>query len=230
MWHLIKSAIPYKSRNIPLLLELFCRYCVVSAIHTVALDDSVVSISSNILNIHFVIKNPCLDISCYNIYSLVIFLASTYFVLLVTHRTLLTPVLTMVFLDFHPAFWCRTVCFANNPGWCFHAPPRTARSGSTTKTKLNISHRIFIPERTCPSPHGDPSAAGLYATQYPLPASKQNNCAQTLSSLKHALVPRSFRHCASNVSNFPGRTRGKLSSSWGALNRQVAVSPLRNNL
>lgn len=28
---------------------------------------------------------------------------------------------------------------------------------------------------TCPSPQGDPSAAGLYATQYPEPASKQNS-------------------------------------------------------
>lgn len=47
---------------------------------------------------------------------------------------------------------------------------------------------------TWPSPQGDPSAAGLYATQYPLAASKQNNWEQTRSSLKHALVPLSRLH------------------------------------
>lgn len=43
---------------------------------------------------------------------------------------------------------------------------------------------------------------------------------------KHALVPRSFRHCASRVNSFPGNILGKDSSSCGELNRQVAVSPL----
>lgn len=44
---------------------------------------------------------------------------------------------------------------------------------------------------------------------------------------KHALVPRSFLHWASRVSSFPGNILGKDSSSWGELNRHVAVSPLR---
>ena len=34
---------------------------------------------------------------------------------------------------------------------------------------------------------------------------------------KQALVPRSFRHCASNDNNFPGKTLGSASSSCGAL-------------
>lgn len=80
---------------------------------------------------------------------------------------------------------------------------------------------------TDPSPHGEPSAAGRYATQYPLAASKQNNCAQTRSSLKHADVPRSRRHCASNESSVPGSALPSASSSCGALCKQLAVSPLQ---
>jgi hypothetical protein len=43
---------------------------------------------------------------------------------------------------------------------------------------------------------------------------------------KQADVPRSIRHWASRLSSFPGNTRGSTASSWGLLNRQVAVSPL----
>lgn len=41
-------------------------------------------------------------------------------------------------------------------------------------------------------------------------------------------MPRSLRHWASNVSSFPGSTRGSDSSSWGELYKQVAVSPLES--
>ena len=45
---------------------------------------------------------------------------------------------------------------------------------------------------------------------------------------KQALVPLSFLHWASRLSNLPGRTRGRDSSSCGELYRHVAVSPLKN--
>lgn len=80
---------------------------------------------------------------------------------------------------------------------------------------------------TCPSPQDEPSAAGRYATQYPLAESKQKSWAHTRSSLKHADVPRSLLHWASSDSKVPGKARPNASSSWGALWRQLAVSPLK---
>lgn len=50
-----------------------------------------------------------------------------------------------------------------------------------------------------------------------------------LALTKQAEVPRSMRHWASRLSNLPGSTRGRTASSWGLLNRQVAVSPLQWN-
>jgi hypothetical protein len=50
-----------------------------------------------------------------------------------------------------------------------------------------------------------------------------------LQLTKQAVVPLSFLHWASRVSNFPGRTRGRDSSSWGELYRQLAVSPLKRD-
>lgn len=127
--------------------------------------------------------------------------------------------------------WRSSACAVSNLELYFRARPHSGRPSSAVIVKhLICSFAEKIRLLTDPSPHDEPSAAGRYATQYPLAASKQNSWAQTRSSLKHAEVPRSRRHWASSESNVPGNDRPSASSSCGALCRQLAVSPLQLNI
>lgn len=52
---------------------------------------------------------------------------------------------------------------------------------------------------TWPSPQGEPSAAGRYATQYPDPASKQKSWAQTRSSFWNNVCKRKIQYTNTGV-------------------------------